>query len=108
MHLISESTLPTKVAALVSTTTAATGGTYWAGFLPQTVGGVASAIGIIGVLISVTIAIMRYNREQTALEEDRFQRRERRSEEKAEARLRIVLLEQDIKENKLELEKEDF
>ena len=93
---LASDTLPNKIAALVSTTTAATGGSYWAGIMPQSIGGIASLIGIIGVIISVSIAIMRYNREQSALNEDRLQRREKRAEEKIEAVLRKRLLERDL------------
>ena len=94
--LLGSDTLPNKIAALVSTGTAATGGSYWAGIMPHSIGGVASLIGIVGVIISVYIAIMRYNREQAALDEDRKQRREKRAEEKIEAVLRKRLLERDL------------
>lgn len=94
--LLASDTLPNKIAALVSTGTAATGGSYWAGIMPHSIGGIASLIGIVGVIISVYIAIMRYNREQSALNEDRLQRREKRAEEKIEAVLRKRLLERDL------------
>jgi hypothetical protein len=108
MHHAGESILPNKVAAIVSSATAATGGGYWAGLVPPTLGGIASILGIIGVLITVTIAIMRYRREHSALQEDRKQRRERRAEEKTEAALRRKLLEQDIRDRKIkELDQEN-
>ena len=98
MYLAGESTFPTQMAALVSTTAAAAGGTHWLGLIPQTVGGIASLIGIVGVLISVTIAILRYNKEQNALDEHRKQRKEKRREERIEAALRRRKLEKELTE----------